>query len=106
MNHSCCFIDGLGVACTFAAEWWIGADPMRHPDDYTEACTLHVGALLGDASPYRIHQIGPGAEVSESDAEVSAPCTHKAVPANTSGEWDRAGKLAGMVYANGTWVEA
>lgn len=72
MKRTCCFIDEPGTPCASAAEWWIGADPMLHPDDYTEACTAHVGALLGDASPYRIHQIVPDAEVSVSDAEVSA----------------------------------
>lgn len=57
-DQSVCLSDGwtIGdVACTSPAEWTIVHGPA--PEDYTEACTEHVGALLTDASEHRIYPI-------------------------------------------------
>jgi hypothetical protein len=71
-DQFCCFIPeaeqerakhGEPVAgCAAAAEWDIRFGPS--PDDYTEACTAHVGALLGGYPVYTITPIGgfPDAE--------------------------------------------
>ena len=45
----CCYIEpptasGRGRQCTNAAEWTITFGPG--PDEYTEACTAHVGDML------------------------------------------------------------
>jgi hypothetical protein len=41
--------------CNKLAEWEIWDGPR--PDDYTFACTEHVGELLSDAHEIRIHNI-------------------------------------------------
>ena len=63
----CCFIeqdkatllsDGWAiedVPCGRVAEWIIYDGPR--PDDYTEACTEHVGALLSDANEFRVYPL-------------------------------------------------
>jgi hypothetical protein len=56
MNRSCCYIKkDSGVACSNVAEWAIIHGPTV--DDYTEACTEHVGDLLTDAPEHRIYPI-------------------------------------------------
>lgn len=50
----CCFIDPeTQRPCECLAEWLIYDGP-RH-DDYTHACTAHVGALLTDADEHRVY---------------------------------------------------
>lgn len=63
----CCFIeqnrlillsDGWAiedVPCARLAEWTIYDGPR--PDDYTEACTEHVGYLLSDADELRVYPL-------------------------------------------------
>lgn len=50
----CCIPDQtkLDQVCPKPAEWqiWSGTGP----DDYTEACSAHVGLLLSDAPEHRI----------------------------------------------------
>jgi hypothetical protein len=38
----CCYIE-CGQAASFRIEW----GPIAHPDNYTDSCEAHVGALLG-----------------------------------------------------------
>jgi hypothetical protein len=52
----CCYIDPeTDRPCERAAEWSIYHGP-RH-DDYTHACTAHVGALLTDAYEHRVYPL-------------------------------------------------
>jgi hypothetical protein len=46
----CCKLD-----CNQRAEWQIFDGP--NPEDYTEACTAHVGDLLSDVPEQRIYTI-------------------------------------------------
>ena len=52
MESKCCYL-----TCEHAAEWqiWTGSGP----DDYTEACTQHVGELLSAAPEHMITPITP-----------------------------------------------
>lgn len=43
------------IGCEAAAVWQIFDGP--NPEDYTEACTPHVGDLLSDVPEQRIFQI-------------------------------------------------
>ena len=56
MERTCCYIDAkTDRPCEAKAEWEI-----RHgdgPDDYTDGCTGHVGALLTDATVHTIYPI-------------------------------------------------
>jgi hypothetical protein len=47
MNAVCCFIP-----CDKPAEWVINWGPTV--DDYTEACTAHVGELFGDSPRFTV----------------------------------------------------
>lgn len=49
----CCEID-----CLKPAEWTIVSGSS--PDDYTEACTLHVGELLCDAAEHKVYPLARG----------------------------------------------
>lgn len=57
----CCFIDPeSNRSCEKQAEWHIkntteGADP----DDDTEACAAHVGALLTEGGDHAVYPIDP-----------------------------------------------
>lgn len=55
----CCFIEQdkatEDVPCNRVAEWIIYDGPR--PDDYTEACTEHVGVLLSDANEFRVYPL-------------------------------------------------
>lgn len=52
----CCYIDqGTGVHCQKLSEW-IVYDGPRH-DDYTVACTVHLGYLLSDADEFRVYPL-------------------------------------------------
>jgi hypothetical protein len=44
-----------GERCTRPAEWEIAYS--TDPNDRTDACTEHVGALLSDAAEHRIYPI-------------------------------------------------
>lgn len=53
----CCYIgEKTGLPCGNAAEWRICWVPFN-VDDYTEACTRHVGELLTDAPEHRIYSL-------------------------------------------------
>jgi len=66
-DRPCCYIDedasildpdGWTIGqkpCKETAQWVIVHGPAV--DDYTEACTEHVGALLTDAPEHRIYPI-------------------------------------------------
>lgn len=41
--------------CLNSGQWQIFNDANHH--DYTEACTDHVGALLGDAECYHVYHV-------------------------------------------------
>ncbi len=68
MERYCCYIDNdapvlnpdkwsLGKEpCQNPAEWIIIV-PGSAPDDYTEACTAHVGMLLTNAPEHRVFPI-------------------------------------------------
>lgn len=43
------------LGCEHKAEWRIFNGPG--PEDYTEACTPHVGELLSDAPEHRVYPI-------------------------------------------------
>lgn len=45
------------IGCDKEAEWVIVSGPA--PDDYTEACTDHVGDLLCDAPEQKVYPIAP-----------------------------------------------
>lgn len=51
----CCYINPETGACPKRAEWIIYDGPRS--DDYTEACTEHVGALLSDADEFRVYPL-------------------------------------------------
>jgi len=51
----CCYIDPDQEHCKTTAEWIIYDGPR--PDDYTEACTEHVGRLLSDADEFRVYPL-------------------------------------------------
>lgn len=50
MKHHCC-----QIGCEEKAEWNIVWG--NSPDDYTHACTKHVGELLTEASEHRIYPL-------------------------------------------------
>lgn len=53
--RKCCYIGEAGDDCSKPAEWTIVHGPM--PDDYTEACTRHVGDVLTDSDEHRIYPL-------------------------------------------------
>jgi hypothetical protein len=50
VRNMCC-----KLGCEASAQWRIYDG--EKPDDYTEACTAHVGDLLSDAPEHRIYPI-------------------------------------------------
>ncbi len=64
----CCWIGGWrNRPCRASAEWLIVHGPG--PEDYTHACTDHVGELLTDASEHRIYRLGPEVIAAITDPE-------------------------------------
>lgn len=54
----CCYLEGghsNGARCERSAQWTIVFGET--PDDYTEACSAHVGELLTDAPEHRIYPL-------------------------------------------------
>lgn len=60
--RTCCVIE-----CARPAEWEIWSGEDSH--DHTEACTDHVGALLGDHSAYRVFPLPPIAGIIHADCD-------------------------------------
>ena len=54
-KRDCCFMFRDGLLCEAGASWQIWHGPS--PEDYTEACTDHVGELLTDAPEHRVYPI-------------------------------------------------
>ncbi len=54
-KRTCCFMSDDQVGCEKLAEWSIihGASP----DDYTETCTEHLGAMMTDAPEHKVYPI-------------------------------------------------
>lgn len=50
MKPECCVVE-----CEKVAEWEIRTG--QGPDDYTHACTAHVGDLLTDAEEHRVYPV-------------------------------------------------
>ncbi len=49
MTRPCCYIDDDGVECERHAEWSIHWEwPYPTPDNYTDACSEHLGEMLPD----------------------------------------------------------
>jgi hypothetical protein len=46
MENRCCFIDGE-KQCEKKAEFEISENTRQDPDNFTQACSDHVGELLG-----------------------------------------------------------
>lgn len=55
-KRECCFIDPIShEPCGEMAEWMIVDGPTV--DDFTDACTAHVGPMLQPVNESRVYQI-------------------------------------------------
>lgn len=51
----CCYIADAAEACDAPSEWIVVSG--LSPDDYTEACSAHVGYLLTDVEETRVYRV-------------------------------------------------